>query len=357
MSARAGIDAEPLTAVRRDDGRLVDAAGNVRLGIFREPILEVNHRDFRLLNPFGRPRGRLARHFAFNQFEFFGALSEELVFGCAIADIKYVATAFAYCYDPRTRRLREFGFRRPLAIGTRFTQAPEGGTTAFRAGASTIAMSADRATRTRRLAVELADGLAIDATFSESDPAIEPMCICTRAGATGWVYARKTAGQRVTGRLAWDGGSVDLGALDIRGHHDWTAGFMRRETFWNWGCLAGRVADGRVVGMNVSCGVNETSFTESCFWLDGVLHKVDAVFFDYDRANLERPWRVRSFDGRVALEFHPEGKHVENVNAWIVATNFNQLYGRYSGTLTTARGERIRVDRMLGYAESHYARW
>jgi len=41
----------------------------------------------------GRERSsRLARRFAFNQIEFYGALSEELVFGCAIADIRYVGT-------------------------------------------------------------------------------------------------------------------------------------------------------------------------------------------------------------------------------------------------------------------------
>src|SRR4051812_20027195 len=330
-----------------DDGRLIDGDGNVRLGIFDVPILEVNHRDYAYLNPFGRPVGRLARRFAFNQFEFYGALSEELVFGCAIADIKYVGTAFAYCFDPRTRRLREFSFQRPFALGIQCSQQPETGTTTFTAGKHRIVMSADPVARERRLEVDLGGALVIDAVFTEHEPAIEPMRICTRAGATGWVYARKTAGQRLRGTLTWEGGRHDLGALDIRGHHDWSAGFMRRETFWNWGCLAGRLADGRDVGMNVSCGVNETGFTENCFWLDGRLHKVDTVFFDYDRRRLDRPWSLRSCDGRVALEFHPEGKHVENVNALVVATNFNQLYGRYSGVLTTANGERLAIDALL----------
>jgi len=356
-SARDDAARSEIATTTAPDGRLIDEYGNVRLGIFRDPIREVNHRDFVYLNPFGRPHRALARYFGFNQFEFYGALSEELVFGCAIADTKYVGTAFAYCYDPRTRRLREFSFQRPLAIGTRFTQSPESGTSSFRAGKNHIEMRGNGGERARRLAVDLGGALVIDAVFSEAEPAIEPLCICTRAGATGWVYARKTAGQRLTGTLAWDGGRYDLGAMDIRGHHDWSAGFMRRDTFWNWGCLAGRLAAGRVVGMNVSCGVNDTSFTESCFWVDGRLHKVDSVFFDYDRRDLDRPWRVRSYDRRVELEFHPEGKHVENVNAWIVATNFNQLYGRYTGTLTTATGERIPIDGMLGYAESHYAKW
>jgi hypothetical protein len=317
----------------------------------------VNYRDYRLTDPFGRPRGRLARRFRFNQFQFLGALCDDLVFGCAIADLKVVGTAFVYCYDPRSRRFTDFGFTRPLALGTRLDQTPEQGTWSFRARRVRIEMAATAAPPERRLRVTVDPGLAIDALFSESGPAIEPMRICTPAGATGWVYARKTAGQRVTGTLTWDERRWDLGSLAIRGHHDWSAGYMRRHTFWNWGCLAGRLGDGRVVGMNVSCGVNETSFTESCFWIDGRLHKVDAVRFAYDRRDLRRPWRLTSFDGRVDLEFHPEGAHAERVNAGIVATDFNQLFGRYRGTLTTAAGERVAIDGMLGYAESHYAKW
>jgi hypothetical protein len=337
--------------------RLVDATGRVRLGIFSQPILEVNHRDFPLTDPFGRPRSRLGRHFAFNQFQFLGALSDELLFGCAIADVKFVATAFVYCYEPRTRRFRERSLRRLLALGTHFTPTPESGTVSFRSGRNRIEMSADTSPRQRRLSAELTGGVAIDAVFSEEEPPLEPMRICTRAGATGWVYARKTAGHRVTGTLTWEEQTYDLGNLGVRGHHDWTAGFMRRHTFWNWGCLAGTLPDGRVAGMNVSCGVNETSFTENCFWVDGRLHRLEPVFFDYDWRDLGQPWRVSSGDGRCRLEFHPEGKHVERVNAGIVATNFHQLFGRYRGSLATLAGDRVRIDGLLGYMESHYAKW
>jgi len=337
--------------------RLVNAAGKIRFGIFQEPVHEVNHRDFPLADPFGRPRARLGRYFAFNQFQFLGALAEELVFGCAVADLKYVGTAFVYCYDPRDRRLREYSFRRPLAIGTRFDRYPETGTVIFRSRGNRIEMLASEVPRERRLVVQLACGISIDAVFSEERPAIEPLRICTRAGAAGWVFARKTAGLAMSGTVEWEGVTYDLGTIGIYGHHDWSAGFMRRHTFWNWGCLAGRTRDGRVLGMNVSCGVNETSFTENCFWLDGRLHKLDSVAFEYDHRDLARPWRLASYDGRLELEFRPEGKHAEKVNAWVVATNFNQLFGRYYGRLETAEGERVAIDGMLGYAESHYAKW
>ena len=336
--------------------RLIDAAGKVRLGIFDQPIDEVNHRDFVFRDPFGKPRRRLARHFGFHQFQFLGGLSERLVFGCAIIDTRWVSTAFVYCYDPVTRRRVERGVKRPFGLGARFTDMPEVGTVSFAAGGARFAMHADTAPRARRLVVD-AGPIAIDATFSEETPPMEPMRICTRAGATGWVYARKTAGLGMSGTLRWEDERYDLAAIDIHGHHDWSAGFMRRETFWNWGCLAGRTADGRIAGLNVSCGVNETGVTENCFWVDGRLHKVDLVMFDYDQGDLMRPWRLRSADGRVALDFAPEGMHVERLNACVLATNFHQLFGRFTGILTTAAGERIAITSMLGFCEDHYAKW
>ena len=57
---------------------------------------------------------------------------------------------------------------------------------------------------------------------------------------------------------------------------DWTAGYMRRHTYWNWTATACRLPDGRILGLNLSCGVNETSFTESYFLLDGQMTKVDS---------------------------------------------------------------------------------
>ena len=171
------------------------------------------------------------------------------------------------------------------------------------------------------------------------------------------MYARKTAGHSITGHAEWGGRRVDLSTLSALGHHDWSAGYMRRETFWNWGCLAGRLDSGRVVGMNVSCGVNETSFTENCFWLDGALHRIGPVHFAYDRRDLSQPWRLTDSEGRLELTFSPLGRHVERINALIVASNFTQMFGRYTGTLVTDEGETLQVSGLPGYAEWHFARW
>jgi len=121
--------------------RLINRDGDLRVGIFGEPIDEVNYRDFDLRTPFGRRAGRLRRHFAFKQFQFLGALSDTVVFGCAIADLKYVNTAFVYVYEPATRRFHEASFRMPLSAGVHCDQYPETGSASFHSGGNHIVMT------------------------------------------------------------------------------------------------------------------------------------------------------------------------------------------------------------------------
>jgi hypothetical protein len=227
----------------------------------------------------------------------------------------------------------------------------------FTAGRTKIHASPGSRPGTRHLRADIPGKLWIDAELDEADPYTKPLRICTRAGAAGWVFARKTAGQRVRGVLQSKTGRVRLEAAGVLGHRDWSAGYMRRHTHWLWGCLAGRTEAGQVVGLNISCGVNETSFTENCFWIEGKQEKIDLVHFEFDRGDLMRPWRMVSADGRCELEFHPEARHRERVRLGILALNFHQLIGRYRGRLMDSAGRELRIRDQLGYAEWQYAKW
>ncbi len=210
--------------------------------------------------------------------------------------------------------------------------------------------------REKRLLVELDDGTRIDACFSEEAPSFQPMCLCTPTAVNGWVYAQKVAGVRCRGDVRSALGDHDLQALDAFAHHDWSAGYMRPETFWNWACLSGE-ADGLRVGLNLSCGVNETSFTENCYWLDGELLKVDSVRFDFDRDQLLRPWTIRSYDGQVELRFEAHGMHQERLNLGLLASNFKQIFGCFSGVLRPRGRAEVRIERLWGFVEDQYAKW
>lgn len=336
--------------------QLIDDRGQVAFGIFPGSLPLINGRDADYRTPMGRPASRLARHFNYKQFQYFGIVSDELLAGCALADTSWLGVAFFYLFEPATGKMLEYTWRSPLSKAMQLSTSPVQGDSHFRQRGVDIQMGYRRHEGGLRktLSVQL-PSLSLQAEMDES-ATYQPMSICTRTGVNGWVYANKVAGTPVTGLLQRDGQGQDLAALGACGHHDFSAGYMRRETFWNWACLSGHVA-GKRLGLNLSCGVNETSFTENCLWLDDQLIKVDTTVFHYDRDDLLKPWRVNSRDGQVALRFEPLGNHREHLDLRLFATNFNQLFGRFSGEINLPDGERLAVQNLYGFVEEQYAKW
>jgi hypothetical protein len=316
----------------------------------------INYLDYDYRTPMGRRIGTLGKRLRFRQFQYFGGMSAELMFGCAVADMGYLALAFLYVYRPPTGGIRRYSVRVPLARGVTSSLSPVCGVTSLRAGDFAIELTASEAPAEKRLHARVGTALAIDAAFSEVEPPYQPMALCTQAGISGWVYAQKAAGIPVRGQVRCDFGTYDLATVDAHAHHDYSAGFMRRETFWRWATLSGRATTGERIGLNLSCGVNETSVTENCCWVDGALGKIDFATFDFDRDDAAAPWTIRSADGAVDLRFHPEQCHGERTNAVLVATNFRHFLGRFEGTLRYA-GRTLTVRDVYGLTEDHYAKW
>lgn len=335
--------------------KLIQANGLPRFGVLSEPVDDINYLDFDLRSNMNRRRSHFARRWAFNQFQFIGLLSPDLMVGCAIVDLGLVSNAFVYFYDVKADRLSESGFLRPFGVGTRMETSPDTGSCSFVSGKNRFEVSASGPGGHRRLEVELASGEGIHVVLS--DPAdFEPLRVCSRAGYAGWVYTQKAAGLQVEGSVDCHGRSWDLSGQTF-GTCDWSAGFMRRETFWNWACLAGTAQKGQKLGLNLAAGVNETGFTENGFWSDSQFTKVDMVDFRFDRDAPLKPWTMRSADGRVDLRFQPCGKRSERIHAGLIASNFNQAFGHYDGTLQPLSGPAIQLSGVPGFAEDHYAKW
>ncbi|HDQ4518396.1 TPA: DUF2804 domain-containing protein [Pseudomonas aeruginosa] len=276
--------------------RLIQANGQPHYGIFPSAPQHINYRDFDFRSPMGRRVGALGKWRRFHQFQYFGLISPELIGGCALAQLSLLGVGFVYLYQPSSGRMLERRFKLPLGFGTRFSQTPDDGVCELRQGRNLL---------------------------------------------------------RLENRMAH---REKLQALDAFAHHDWSAGYMRPETFWNWACLSGE-ADGLRVGLNLSCGVNETSFTENCYWLDGELLKVDSVRFDFDRDQPLRPWTIRSYDGQVELRFEAHGMHQERLNLGLLASNFKQIFGCFSGVLRPRGRAEVRIERLWGFVEDQYAKW
>jgi len=335
--------------------RLIDSKGQPAFGVFPGGVAEINHLDYDLRNTMDKRVGKWARRFRFNQFQFIGLTCLDLIVGIAIIDLKFVGSCFVYAYEPATGRFEEFSAMQPLAKHTRIELKPNDGLATFSKGDNTVAIKASANPRERIVKVDLGSGIKIDAVINESTN-FDPLAMCARAGYDGWVFTQKATTLKCTGQVEWQGRTYDLESIGALASVDWSAGYMRRETFWNWGSLSCTLPDGRRLGFNLAAGVNETGFTENGLWLDGKLHKVDMVDFRFNRYQPQTNWALLSNDGMINLTFEPAGQRTEKMNAIIAASNFTQHFGRYYGEVTID-DEVIALDGDWGFAEDHYAKW
>jgi hypothetical protein len=333
---------------------LIDSAGQPSFGLFPGGVRIINYLDYDLRSPMDRKLGAWAKKFKFNQFEFIGLLSAELIVGIAIVNLKLVSKAFVYLYAPATGEYEEFSFTQLLARRTEIGLRPNDSAAVFKQGRNRLEIIAASAGAQRRVLVSLAAGLKIDAVIDESQN--NALALCSRAGYQGWVFTQKAAAMSCAGELSWAGRHYDLAAMNTLASVDWTAGFMRKETFWNWASLSSFLADGRRLGMNLAAGVNETGFSENALWLDGRMIKVDMVDFQFQRYGPGGEWRMNSNDGIVRLKFQTHGRREEKLNAILMASNFTQHFGVFSGEICLPE-ETIVVENAWGFAEDHYARW
>ena len=326
---------------------LIDNQGNPVRGWIREPVARVNHMDYALQTPTGRMRSKTARRWLFKQFVFIGINTPDILAGLAAVDLQFAANGFFYVYDKHNRRLAE---TQKTALPGRVCIAPCPENLAAEFGTSGLQIRMNGNQVSAR-----GDELALNADLSPT--ACEPLRICTRSGFRGWTFTRKQSPIPLSGWLQMGKQKWQLDPTSSMGIMDWTAGYLRRETFWNWAAIAAVLPDGRRLGLNLSCGVNETEATENAFWIDDCLVKVDTVQFAYDEQEKDGPWRIFSADGRVDLTFTPENARRENLNALLVVSRFTQYVGTFSGVLKDEQANEVRLAACAGWTEEHFARW
>ncbi|WP_317889738.1 DUF2804 domain-containing protein [Spongiibacter pelagi] len=315
---------------------------------------DVNFMDFNLRTAMDKPISARRKKQRFNRFEFVSVASPSLILGAAIVDLGWVSNAFVYLFEPASGRFEEFSFLQPLGRKTEIEPRPKNGVARFQKGANRIEISADAEQACRFVSLNL-KGVSAELRIDESQN-YQPLGVCCRAGYNGWVYTQKAAGLPVTGQITWQGQEFDVAQQQALASVDWSGGFMRRETAWNWASLSAVLPDGRRLGMNLAAGVNETGFTENGLWLGGELIQVAPADFRFERYSDSAAWQITTADGVVDLRFEPAGKRCEKVNAGFIASNFTQHFGKYYGELNLPQG-RLVVDGLWGLTEDHYARW
>jgi hypothetical protein len=151
-------------------------------------------------------------------------------------------------------------------------------------------------------------------------------------------------------RCSLDGGTGGL---------DYTNGYLPRRLQWQWAYATGRLADGRLFGINLVSNFSGTGDApaENAVWLDGALVPLDPrARILHDPGDRTRPWLVRTVDSGVHLRFTPVAEHSESLNLGVLRSRFVQPTGTFDGHVMV-EGQRVEVSGLPGVVEDQDILW
>jgi Domain of unknown function (DUF2804), C-terminal/Domain of unknown function (DUF2804), N-terminal len=236
--------------------------------------------------------------------------------------------------------------------GTRYAVRRDGDVTRFRASVGRSIAS---------LPGQSKPWIEVDLTLTESGEGITAISEVEHGQESSVSVTGKTSGLAVVGDVAVHGeqGARGFSLGGGIGGYDYTQGLLPRNTAWRWAYGTGRLADGTVLGFNLSegfSGVGERS-RENAVWIDGRPTPLDArTRFVFERADVMQPWRVSTQDATVRLRFDPVAAHNEFLDVKAVRSLFIQPVGHFSGEIDVD-GRTYVLDQVPGVVEDSEILW
>lgn len=246
------------------------------------------------------------------RWRYVGVFGERLMLCAGLARVGPAPQAFWAVWDRERRELRS---RTRLFRPGRFVQF---------AGERVVVRDGDV-----RLALEVSASSPVE-TVSSHGPA--------------WIWTRKDGAVRVQGFVEIGGERI---AVDELGCVDDSAGYHARHTAWEWSAGVGLSTGGSVVGWNLVRGLHDAPVgSERTVWVDGVPVEAPPVTFS---SSLDRV----TFPSGDELRFSEEARRARKDSFGVVASDYVQPFGTFSGTLPGG----LELTEGRGVMERHTARW
>ncbi len=336
-------------------GPLLDPAGRLaQVGWSRQPLLECNLEKARFyaLRPLQR--------FRIKRWDYYAIFTPQRFFSATIADLGYAGNIFVYTLDFATGGLHEEGLVIPLGRGIQIERFSTHGETVFANRQASLRFQVTPQERHITVdwpAFNQGGGLQADITL-RCPPGHESMTIVIPIGKRRFYYNTKINCLPAEGFWQYGDTREELRPTECLGSLDWGRGAWEYRSFWNWASASGFLPDGRTFGLNLGCGFGDLSrASENCIILDGRIHKLGGVRFDYRPGDFMHPWHFTDDDGRLDLTLTPFKNRTARTNLGVIFSEAHQMFGRYAGQVVLDDGERLEIKDLIGFAEEHRARW
>lgn len=330
-------------------GPLLDANGRLaQVGWSRKPLLDCNLENARF------------HRFRVKRWDYYAVFTPNRFFSATIADLGYAGNIFVYTLDFKTGELHEEGLVIPFGSGIRLERNPEAGEASFKNDKVSLHFKTDGGQRfidVHWAGFNNGRGIQAEIVLREL-PNHESMNIIIPIGGKRFYDNTKINCLPAQGHIQYGDLREELQPETCIGSLDWGRGVWKYQSFWNWASASGFLPDRRTIGLNLGQGFGDLSkATENAVVLDGRVHKLGAVPFDYRSGDYMQPWHFRDDTDRLDLTFTPFKDRTARTNLGIIFSEVHQIFGRYNGRVTLDDSTSLEIKDLIGFAEEHHARW
>jgi hypothetical protein len=352
MEKSAQKELKGSSVLLKPDGALTE------VGWSRQPALDCNLEFTRTTAL------RFWQPFRLKRWDYYGVTTPTHYFSFTVSDVGYIGSIFAYVLEFATGIYHEETLTVPLARGVSLPRNSTSGLSRFSNGKIDLQFEIRKTERIVTVdwpQFSLANGKKepLTAQLRYQEPAgQDSMVIVIPIRGKRFYYNRKINCLPVEGVIHYSGKQFDLHPEQALGNLDWGRGVWEYNSFWVWASASGYLPGGQRLGLNLGFGFGDTSAaTENAVILDGRIHKLGQVDFQYDSKDFMRPWKMTSPDGRLNLEFCPFFERVAKTDLKLLRSEVHQMFGRYSGYAISDSGEKVVIEDLVGFAEEHHAKW
>ncbi|WP_175614856.1 DUF2804 domain-containing protein [Piscibacillus halophilus] len=286
--------------------------------------------------------------------------NREALFSVTVSHLDYAAVIFAYIYDFTTRKFVEKSILIPLGKGLSIPDNVQDSIYFKGKGVHVSIKDEEHVTKLNVSWLNFFEDKPLEAQFNivrKTDH--ESLNVVIPWSNSRFQFTSKQVALPTEGKVSWSQGDYTFQMSDSFATLDFGRGKWPYRSKWNWGAASG-FADGYRIGLNFGGQwTDNTGQTENGIIIDQKLHKIhEDLDWVYDHHDYMKPWVIHSPNNkRVKLMFKPIFERVSKTNLGIIKSNVHQMIGYYSGTVETDDGQTIQIQRLLGWAEDHQARW
>jgi hypothetical protein len=341
---------------------LVTDDGEVAQGVFSSAVPDANL-QLAPVRIAGRALPRWLARFRFKQWQHFACILPEAFVGVAVVDLGWMRGSWCHVRRRPAREGFEHARRSPL-LDLRVAADLWQDRTWAHARGYRLEIESSLKAGDHRIWIDVQEGPGRPAVRGELRARQDlqrnqPLVVCMPIAPGRPMYSHKAVlpleGELIVGdggpRL-WADPQTSFAVLDVH------KAYYPHHTFWEWATLAGRLADGRWLGLNLTRNANQDDerLNENALWLDGAIEHLGAARFEHS-PDPGAPWRVRTSDGRVDLSFTPQAGRGERLRLGpVLRSVFDQLQGTFSGAVRFG-DEPIAVEGLFGLCEDHDSLW